>query len=101
MPFSGSAIAALTVGLCSGPVTLLIARFGLMPDFGYGAFMMGQFLAVILGLIAFINCAIIHVRLGEPQNGRGRSLALVGMLASIGWAVTIIVLMQYISDHIN
>src|ERR1700677_2922655 len=72
-PWSGAVIAALTVGLCSGPVIWGIICF---QDLGYAVEIVGDLITFVCGFVSIVFCAFVYMRLERPGSRRGRSLAM-------------------------
>jgi chromate transport protein ChrA len=99
-PLSGLAVTALSVGICSGPAAMAIAYLALR-DTGYGAPLFGGVLAVLCAVIASAFCAFVHSRLSAPNSPRGKTLAVVGIIAAITWASVLIGFMFYLNGQLE
>jgi len=97
-PWSGAAIAALSVGLCSGPLAVWIIWH---EDAGYAIQPLGDMTMAACGLISILFCSFVYVRLGRPESRRGRGLAMAGIIATVLWALTVFALLAYVDAQLN
>jgi hypothetical protein len=95
------AIVALAVGLCSGPVSVslvwLAALIGLLntwPDVGILLLVVGH-----AGALWF--CVSVYHKLKDSDAQHGRGLALGGIIATIVWAVGIILFIAFILNNLD
>jgi Kef-type K+ transport system membrane component KefB len=89
---SGAAIVALIIGLCCGPVTIGIAM--ILAD--YPPHLVGTagevlFVLAICPVASFAFSAYVFFRLNRPESPRGQYVALVGIIATLGWVIALIV----------
>jgi hypothetical protein len=96
--WSAPAIVALILGLCSGPIMVVVVRF---TGIAYGISMVGSGVVVTIGTVVIIFCIWVYVRLRRQSHARGRVLALIGLIATVLWSVGLIALFCYIDSHLN
>ena len=89
-PVSRAAILALLVGLLCGPAAIGVA-IALMECPPYLLHLGGAVLLVIIWHVAsFVFSATVYFRLKRRSSARGRYLALIGIISTFGWAVTLV-----------
>jgi len=101
-PTSGAAIAALVVGLCSGPVGLGVAWIGAYNSLGEGTKEnIALFALVFCHAMSLAFSLFVYKRLVRSDGLRGRKLAMGGIIATLGWAVTILIFLFYVLSDPN
>ena len=78
---------------CSGPIAFVVVR---LTDVAYGISRVGSGCVVAVGIPVFAFCLWVYTRLEDQKRGRGRVLALIGLIATLLWAVGLIALFIYI-----
>jgi uncharacterized BrkB/YihY/UPF0761 family membrane protein len=92
-PTSGAAIAALVVGLCSGPVGIAVALIGIDSSLDDSTKQsIALFGLVVCHAISLAFSLFVYSRLVHSDGLRGRKLAMGGVIATLGWAVTIVII---------
>jgi hypothetical protein len=99
-PFSGAALAAFTIGMCSGPIAFSIIWLG-RESIGYGIEIVGDFVAFACGVISFAFSAFVYIRLQRPDGPRGRNLALAGTIVTVIWVIALCCFFEYVSEHLE
>ena len=88
---------AIIAGLVSGPATVALVR---LSGIAYGISQVGSAIAVVVGVGTASYCVVAFV-LARRSRLRGQTLALVGFVAAILWAIGLICLFCYIETQLN
>jgi len=97
-PWSVTAIIALILGLLSGPIAFVVVR---LSGIAYGISIVGSACVAIVGVPIFAYCLWAFGRLSPRPASRGRILALIGLIATLGWAVGLVSLFFYIDSQLT
>jgi uncharacterized integral membrane protein len=96
--WSAPAIAAIVLGVCSGPIVVVLVR---LSGIAYGISIVGSAIAGTIGVAVAAYCIWAYRRARCQPRMRGRSLALIGLAATTLWAVGLIALFCYVDAHLE
>jgi hypothetical protein len=91
------AIIAVVLGFGSGPIMVILVR---LSGIAYGISEVGSAIAVAVGTAIAAYC-IVAFALARRRHLRGRSLALIGLVATVLWTIGLISLFCYVETQLT
>ena len=99
-PYRGVAIAALTIGLCSGPMALLSFHW-YIPILVYAAPAFGAVAVLVCGTIDVAFCVLAFYLFDRSDSTSAQRLAIAGIFAAIAWTLIMLGYMYYLNAHLE